>query len=142
MMVSIVCFNISEEVVTMSKQSILKRAVTVLIVPFMMFAMITAPAGLLGAFGSQKVSAADPHGNWNQQYDKTRQEAINNCLGNQGSYGTCYRVSYLTSDSYGANSRVFQWEEVWALKVCHLSVYIGNNNGIFASRWSYCSIVT
>ena len=112
-----------------------RRLAILLVTPVMVLGMLVTP---FGVFAPQKASAADPHGDWYQQYATTQSYAWQNCYHFQPTNGSCSNVVYITSGVSGTSSRQFVWNIYWAFYICTLKVSIYNNNYIYNADFTYC----
>lgn len=89
-------------------------------------------------------SAADPRGDWYTQQQVTHNAAVAACqrASNTAQYGGCVGTSYVTSGSYGPNSRYFQWQVNFSGAVCVGTYYIGDGYAIFNKVSNSCNPVT
>ncbi len=116
-----------------------KKLSLIFIVPIAVFAMLVAPASSLGGFGTQKAAAADPAGNWWDQYYATQDHAWYQCIKGQGSItGPCSGVGYITSVTY-SNSRLFTWRVYWSRGNCVAYLHINTNNNYIYRSWGECN---
>ncbi len=90
-------------------QSILKLGAGIVVAVIMFTGLSAFGPTNVGVFGSQKASAADPHGNWSTQRDITRSVVSNRCHQQAG----LWAIDYISSGTHGSSSRSFQWRCVY-----------------------------